>query len=142
MKIKEWWLSWGKNRVNPEELVDDTKVFKRSKLQTPPLPQIAVVVIDGPDKGREFLLTPMTMKIGRQMENHIQLNDPQVSREHAILQYHPKKKAFLLKDLGSTNGTYCNNRRIEATFISPGDEVKVGGSVLKVIALHQERPQS
>ncbi len=142
MKFKEWWLSWGKNRVKPEELVDDTKVFKRTKLQSPPPPQIAVVVIDGPDQGREFLLTPMTMKIGRQLENHIQLNDPQVSREHAVLQYHPKKKAFLLKDLGSTNGTYCNNRRIETTFVSPGDEIKVGGSVLKVIALHQERSQS
>ncbi|NLW55492.1 MAG: FHA domain-containing protein [Firmicutes bacterium] len=142
MKINEWWSRWGNNQAKQEELTDDTKVFKRAKLKSPPLPQVALVVIDGPDQGREFLLAPITMRIGRQMENHIQLNDPQVSREHAVLQYHPKKKAFLLKDLGSTNGTFFNDQRIEATFVSPGDEIKVGGSVLKVLALDQERSQS
>lgn len=140
MKVSDWWSRWVKNKVKREELSDDTKVFTSIKNNSTSQPQIALVVIDGPDQGREFLLAPMAVRIGRQVENHIQLNDPKVSRDHAVLQYYPKKRAFLLKDLGSTNGTFFNNRRIETTFVFPGDEIRVGGSVLKVLALRQERP--
>ena len=53
------------------------------------------------------------------MENHIQLNDPpSFGGEHGFT-ISPQKKAFLLKDLGSTNGTFFNDQRIEATLFLP-----------------------
>jgi pSer/pThr/pTyr-binding forkhead associated (FHA) protein len=116
---------------------DETKVFARIKDQST-VPSLALVVTAGPDCGREFLLTPMNVKIGRQAQSHIQLKDPKVSREHAVLQYHGRKRAFLLKDLESTNGTFYNNQRITSTFISPGAEIRLGESVLKVMALGEK----
>lgn len=128
----------GKDKREQENPVEETKVFKRIKGKRTKKLQLALVVISGPDQGREFLLAPINIKIGRRAENYIKLNDPKVSREHAILEYSFLKKTFLLKDLGSTNGTYCNNQRIENTFIFPGDEIRVGESVLKVISLQKE----
>ncbi|HBG16620.1 MAG TPA: hypothetical protein DDW93_07540 [Firmicutes bacterium] len=139
MNVSNWWLRWGKNKEQSKKPGEETKVFKRIKGNYPPQPQLAVVVIDGPDQGREFLLAPNTVKIGRQAECHIQLNDPKVSRDHAVLQYYPKKKAFLLRDLGSTNGTFFNNQRIDTTFIFPGAEIRTGETVLKVLALSKKR---
>ncbi len=128
----------GKDKGKQEDLVEETKVFKRIKGKRTKKLQLALVVISGSDQGREFLLPPITIKIGRRDENYIKLNDPKVSREHAVLEYSFLKKTFLLKDLGSTNGTYCNNQRIENTFVFPGDEIRVGESVLKVISLQRE----
>jgi pSer/pThr/pTyr-binding forkhead associated (FHA) protein len=127
-----------KGEAEQGNLLEDTKVFKRIKGKRANNLQLALVVISGPDQGREFLLAPVAIKIGRLAENYIKLNDPKASREHAILEYSSHKKTFLLKDLGSTNGTYCNKRRIESTFVFPGDEIGIGESVLKVISLQRE----
>lgn len=149
MNINKWVLSWRKRKKQGQAEVgtnghgpmagDETKVFARIKDRSA-APSLALVVTKGPDAGREFLLAPMNVKIGRQAQSHIQLKDPKVSREHAVLQYYGKKRAFLLKDLGSTNGTFYNNRRVTSTFIAPGAEIRLGESVLKVMALGEKNP--
>lgn len=145
MKFNNWGLPWVKTKgrvidtTTVEGTSGETKVFARIKERGRTQPSMALVVIKGPDRGREFLLAPLTVKIGRQMQSHIRLKDPKVSREHAVLQYHAKKQTFLLRDLGSTNGTFCNNHRITSTFVSPGDEIRFGESVLKVIALEKKK---
>ena len=148
MNFNKWVFFWRKKRERGEEQVgtdgqglvtsDETKVFARIKDRCA-APALALVVIAGPDSGREFLLAPMNVKIGRQAQSHIQLKDPKVSRDHAVLQYYGSKRAFLLKDLGSTNGTFYNNRRITSTFIAPGAEIRLGESVLKVMALGDKK---
>lgn len=147
MNFNNWVLPWRKKKKQGQEQVvtgdqgpvngDETKVFARIKNRSA-APSLALVVTAGPDCGREFLLAPMNVKIGRQAQSHIQLKDPKVSREHAVLQYNEKKRAFLLKDLGSTNGTFYNNRRITSTYIAPGAEIRLGESVLKVMALGEK----
>jgi len=147
MNFNNWVLPWRKNKKKGQEQVgtvgkgpmtgDETKVFAKIRDRCA-APSLALVVTAGPDCGREFLLAPMNVKIGRQAQSHIQLKDPKVSREHAVLQYYGRKRAFLLKDLGSTNGTFYNNRRITSTFIAPGAEIRLGESVLKVMALGEK----
>lgn len=147
MNFIKWLFSWrerkkqGQARTSGQAAMtgDETKVFARIK-ERRTTPSLALVVTKGPDCGREFLLAPMNVKIGRQAQSHIQLRDPKVSREHAVLQYYGKKRAFLLKDLGSTNGTYYNNQRVTSTFIAPGAEIRLGESVLKVMVLGEEKP--
>ncbi|HEY8392956.1 MAG TPA: FHA domain-containing protein [Capillibacterium sp.] len=148
MDLNKWVLPWRKRRKEGQGQVgtggqgamagDETKVFARMKDRCA-APSLALVVTKGPDAGREFLLAPMNVKIGRQAQSHIQLKDPKVSREHAVLQYYGRKRAFLLKDLGSTNGTYYNNRRITSIFIAPGAEIRLGESVLRVMALGEKK---
>jgi len=87
-------------------------------------------VIEGPDAGRRFQLTSGSVFIGRQEECDLVLEDLKVSRRHAVLAY--REGEYSLDDLGSTNGTFVNGRRIGRTKIVPGDRVTVGNSVLEL----------
>ena len=142
MKFNNWVLPWAKTKEktkpNFATRAADTKTFARVKRFRAAQPSMALVVVAGPDCGREFLLAPMNVKIGRQAQSHVRLKDVKVSREHAVLQYHAQKHTFLLKDLGSTNGTFYNNCRISSILISPGGEIRLGETVLKVVALGQK----
>jgi pSer/pThr/pTyr-binding forkhead associated (FHA) protein len=113
----------------------DTRKFyrKKKKEARAQVPLRILVVVEGPDKDREFILLPCQMRIGRHPDNHIYLSDSLVSRRHAVLDYDRKLRKYLLVDLQSTNGTYLNDRRIEKGFLSPGDRIRVGGSVLEFI---------
>jgi hypothetical protein len=63
--------------------------------------------------------------VGRSRSSGCVLADPTVSRAHAVIGY--ADGAWSLRDLGSTNGTYVNGRRITGeTEVRPGDEVAFG----------------
>ena len=64
------------------------------------------------------------LTIGRNPDNRLQLDDLQVSRKHALIQATPN--GFMLKDLGSGNGTYIGNRRIIEYRLSPNDVIRIG----------------
>lgn len=66
------------------------------------------------------------VRIGRKNKNGIVLQDPFLSGEHARI-YH-KNGQYYLEDLGSTNGSYLNGRRLEngAVGICDGDRIRVG----------------
>lgn len=118
--------------------IGNTKKFYRKNKKTARActhPLHIMVVIEGPDKGREFTLLPCQMKIGRHPDNHIHLSDNRVSRKHAVLDYDRKLRKYLLTDLQSTNGTYLNDRRVEKGFLSPGDRIRAGSSILELVDL-------
>jgi adenylate cyclase len=63
--------------------------------------------------------------LGRHPSNTIQLLDKIVSKEHCILEQ--RDGGFILRDLGSLNGTYVNRRRIEGEeVLEDGDELQIG----------------
>jgi len=72
---------------------------------------------------RIFPLTKFRFMIGREGAD-LECLDASVSRQHAIIENHSDR--FLLKDLGSKNGTYVNGRKITIGFLSRGDVVRVG----------------
>jgi|GEM_PF-2320220 len=114
----------------------DTIVFKTAGKTKTQIKETFLTVTKGPDTGREFLLIPALMKIGRHIENYINLTDARISREHALLEYNIPSKEFILKDLGSTNGTFLNQRRLnKEEKVIPGDEIRVGDTVLKMSTL-------
>jgi len=70
-----------------------------------------------------------TLKIGRDAANDMVITDSKVSRNH--LQIIDENGCFTLTDLGSTNGTFVNGRKIDGkTKIYTGDIVKIGNTVL------------
>lgn len=83
-----------------------------------------LVMITGPSSGRKIPLLPMTMSIGREHDNNIELKDPDVGRYHARILYRNGK--FLLEDLESSNGTWVNGERITDATLRNGDRVKIG----------------
>lgn len=92
-------------------------------------------VISGADRGRQFVGMTNEIKIGRQFDNHIQLNDPKVSRFHAVILR--KGAALFVRDLHSTNGTWINQVKVvKLQKIEPGDQIRIGATV---IAAHFEK---
>lgn len=68
--------------------------------------------------------------VGRGQENDIVINDGRVSRVHLQL-IHDDQGNTMVVDLGSSNGTFVNgNRIVSETRIKPGDELRIGSTVL------------
>jgi signal transduction histidine kinase len=87
-----------------------------------------LLVIEGADQGSRFTLDDDAQSIGRDKSNAVQLNDTEVSRRHAELRRDGGR--CVLVDLGSSNGTYVNGKRIDRYELSGGEEVKVGRTVM------------
>jgi hypothetical protein len=88
-----------------------------------------VVVRTGSQAGRSVELDSEVV-IGRQ-DADIVFDDPEVSRRHAVLRR--SGDSVVIEDLNSTNGTFVNRERIrKPTAVSPGDEVRVGGTTLEI----------
>ena len=66
--------------------------------------------------------------IGRTEENEICIPNLKVSRKHA--EVHRKGDAFLLQDLGSTNGTWFQKERVDQLVLEDGDSVRIGNAQL------------
>jgi pSer/pThr/pTyr-binding forkhead associated (FHA) protein len=88
-------------------------------------------VIEGAQKGKSFDLGDELI-VGRAEKCHLVLNDDTyVSQMHARI--FSRDVAFMIEDLGSTNGTYLNRRRITSpTELQRGDRVKIGKTVLEM----------
>jgi len=100
-----------------------------------PLPVGMSVPIKGPrltgrmPDGRvaEFALDGKTT-LGRHPANTLRLADREVSKEHATIE--KMGNNFLLRDLGSSNGTFVNGRRVRELRLRDGDEIALGNSRL------------
>jgi pSer/pThr/pTyr-binding forkhead associated (FHA) protein len=83
-----------------------------------------LVVRHGPNAGARFLLDHDVTTTGRQPDSDIILDDITVSRHHA--EFRRQEETFSVVDLGSLNGTYVNQQRVDQAPLRSGDEVQVG----------------
>lgn len=86
--------------------------------------EVMLVVRQGPEIGTRYSLEGDQVSVGRVTGNDIQLDDVTVSRQHAVLVR--QGSAWLVRDLGSLNGTYVNSTRVDEAVVQHGDEVQVG----------------
>jgi hypothetical protein len=87
--------------------------------------QKALILVDG----KRIVLGPAGATIGRGRQCDVVLNDPNVSREHAEIR--PRGGSWVITDLGSTNGSQLNGRRIDGSeVLRAGDEIELGESVM------------
>jgi two-component system, cell cycle response regulator len=113
---------------------DETRVTKISlkELATPVEAECCIVQIHGPELGKKYALQETEFTIGREEGNHIVVDLDNVSRRHAMIIR--KQGRMLVKDLGSTNGTYLNDQEVkQETALRSGDLIKVGGSIFKFL---------
>ena len=87
-----------------------------------------LIVVDGPDLGREFDVPIRGGGIGRGETNLVVLSDPSVSRQHCMIEM--RDGALCLVDEGSRNKTMVNGRQITVHPLEAGDEIVVGTSKL------------
>ena len=90
---------------------------------------LTLLVLQGPDKGRRFELPDALALVGRE-SRQLPLTDNTVSRRHCEL-FPTEDSSWVLKDLGSANGTWINGQRIERTAVLKlGDQIRVGRTIL------------
>lgn len=91
-----------------------------------------LVVVGGDLNGTIFDLEPNITSVGRSPECTISVDFRGISRKH--FQIELKNSIATVTDLGSSNGTYVNNIKLDAPKnISKGDMIKIGGAAFKYI---------
>jgi len=96
-------------------------------------PVFKLTMRQGPRPDQAFELSKDVHTIGREAGNDIIINDPQVSRHHARLTL--QGSAYILEDLGSTNGTFVNGRRVTGPVaLSHGDMLGLGDTVVLAVS--------
>jgi len=121
-------LAFGPNRAWNSPLV---LILAKS-----PHAMLHVRVVSGNSKGHTVVLEParLPVTIGRDPENGIVLDHTAISRFHARITC--EKDQYFVHDLGSTNGTYLNGRRVTRERLSPGDELIIANVGIVVEAAH------
>jgi len=89
------------------------------------IPDNAFLIIEGV---KVHPLKESVVNIGRRLENHLVIDDPRISRNHAQLR--AIKGRFVLFDLNSTGGTFVNGQRTSQTVLYPGDVISLAGVAL------------
>lgn len=105
-------------------------------LETPAVPgPFALRVVTGMPAGTAFPVEGR-VRVGRSRECEIFLVDPSVSRAHATLEL--EGDHLVVRDAGSTNGTFVNGERVQLRTLHPGDRVAFGKT--ETIVEARERP--
>jgi pSer/pThr/pTyr-binding forkhead associated (FHA) protein len=92
-------------------------------------PLITLIMQDGPQAGQRFLFNEDSISIGRMEDNDVVLDDPLVSRYHAFLSRGDDH--FVIEDLGSANGTFVNNVKLDTSHaLHDGDVIGLGDVLL------------
>ncbi len=119
--------------ARPEPDVDGTVYHHVSDLSQVGIPRAAyrlvVEVTDASGARRRIEFSDARITVGR---GNVQLrvSDPLVSRLH--LEIERVRDRVIVKDLGSTNGTFVNGRTVSAEFVTAADEIRIGNTVLRV----------
>ena len=93
--------------------------------------QFRFVMRSGPTIGKVYPLEADEISIGRDATNIVAINDAEVSRRHARMEL--RGTAYVLQDLGSTNGTFVNGTRVSGMqVLNPGDTVSFGEGIVLV----------
>jgi two-component system, cell cycle response regulator len=100
--------------------------------EKPASKEACLVVIYGMDLGKKFNLDQPAIIIGRSSKSDIQVDQESVSRNHAKIIN--TGKTLIVRDLGSTNGTYVNDELIDEYVLRDGDFIKIGRTIFKFLS--------
>jgi pSer/pThr/pTyr-binding forkhead associated (FHA) protein len=94
----------------------------------------------------KFPVDEPLLRIGRNQDNDVVIDDKVVSLEHAIIEIEddPDKKEikkYYIKDLESTNGTHVNGKKISRQQLNNNDMIRVGWITFKFIDRGERKPE-
>jgi diguanylate cyclase (GGDEF)-like protein len=109
-----------------------TVVTAISRITDRPLGKEAcLVVIYGDELGKKYNLNTPSVVVGRSSKCDIQIDQESISRNHSKIVN--TGKSILVRDLGSTNGTYVNDEPVEEYVLRDGDLIKIGRTIFKFL---------
>lgn len=90
-----------------------------------------LVFLTGPRTGEHVVIDESGLTLGRSADNQLVIEDDDVSRFHAALQY--DNGSLWLRDVGSRNGVYVNDKRLGGhKDLRAGDVVRMGNTEFEV----------
>jgi predicted Zn finger-like uncharacterized protein len=118
-----------------QETITGQDIHKMGILELPRDKRYALAVIQGPATGQIFQISKTRTTLGRSGCD-INLNDPECSRQHAVVEIFGER--IVLRDLDSTNGTFIESERIEHYELTNHMEFRLGSHVLMLIVTEIE----
>lgn len=102
-----------------------------------PYDSITLEITEGPGKGRRCALQAGENVLGRSIDAQVQLEDHQVSREHACITV--EGEDIKIQDMGSAQGTVLNGRLLMgADFLFDNDQIRIGPYTLRISVQRRE----
>src|SRR6266540_1097749 len=84
----------------------------------------ALLIQRGANGTQEIVLKPGANRLGRNEQNDLPINDPTVSGFHCEIDF--EHGTVIVRDLGSTNGTFINSVPIRQAILEPGQTLRLG----------------
>lgn len=98
-----------------------------------------LLIVRGRGASETIQLSDGVTSVGRHDDCQLRIKSSQVSRKHCEL--FEKKGLLMVKDLGSSNGTFVNGKRVQGQrVLEPGDELTIGNVKLKVAKIGEVPP--
>jgi hypothetical protein len=94
---------------------------------------LQLVALQGPLSGRIIPLNQPALTFGRSPDCTVVVESARTSRRHAEISY--SQGNWLIRDLGSANGTLVNQQPISQAWLQPGDQILIGDSLFMVQAV-------
>ena len=120
------------NKYDEQTAPSEVSVLQRATNNSESAPFL--IVLNGPSMGSLFALSEVKTSLGRSNQCHIQIDDESLSREHLTLT-RLTNNDYLVRDLGSTNGTYHNGERIDHVILRDNERFQAGATLLQRISL-------
>lgn len=107
---------------------DSTVITSIEKLDTDQERKAYILFLSGPLQGKLYCLDLEQTIVGRAEDVDIPINDARISRHHFRISIEGGK-AFI-EDLGSTNGTFVNGKRVKHHELQNGDKIQISSSTV------------
>src|SRR5688500_6199790 len=112
-----------------------TRIQRDDGPPTVNLRRCKLVVLSGPERGSEHVISSDIIRVGKAPESDLVLTDDTVSRVH--FEIVRDAKGYLLRDLKSTNGTFLDGAEIKEAYIRAGSIIMAGAAELKFTPLEE-----
>jgi diguanylate cyclase (GGDEF)-like protein len=115
---------------------EKTIITQVTKLQEESAKKAYILFLAGPLIGKLLHLEDGTTTIGRAQDVDVSIADARISRRH--LQITVDGEDVTIEDIGSTNGTYVNGKRITKSVLSDGDKIQISSTTVFKFALQDK----
>lgn len=113
---------------NKEPITDQTIITKIEKVESPGEKNAYILFLSGPLVGKLHQLNEGETILGRAPDSNIAVDDNRISRHHIAIAL--GRGETVLRDLGSTNGTFVNGKRIHSHTLKDGDKIQLSSSTI------------
>jgi diguanylate cyclase (GGDEF)-like protein len=101
--------------------------------QPPKRKAACLIQYNGANLGKRIQLSEQRIVVGRTPESHLVINEASVSRQHAAIS--SSMAGFEIEDLGSSNGTFINDVKVNGkTLLKDGDMIRLGTILFRFFA--------